>query len=404
MVVFRKTTPRPRRCMHHYSPQGQGVHAGAGDAAATQGLEITAMPDGDTARLRARYPDKTRKETTMKGTLAAVFVAAFISCSPIVAQAKEAPEKSEVHIGAASVGITYLPVILAKQLGYFRDEGLNVTIAAFSGGSKALEAMLGGSTDMVAGAYSNTITMAAKGQKLVTIAAQVTCPGWVFGIASKSAGKVKSTADLKGKRIGVSAPGSSTHMVVNYILHKAGLKPDEVSIIGVGQAAGAVAAVRAGQIDALIVNDPVATVLTGDGSLVPLDEMRTAEGNKQVFGADYPESSIYTTQAYVAKNPRTVQAVADAIVRAERWIAKATPQQVVANVPPEYLVDNKDLYAKAFESSRRCISTDGVITDEGARTVRDVLAAFDPTIGAAKIDLAATYDNRYVKRAAETLQ
>jgi NitT/TauT family transport system substrate-binding protein len=338
----------------------------------------------------------------MKGTLAAAFGAALILCASGAAHGKDAPEKSEVHIGAASVGITYLPVIIAKQLGYFRDEGLDVTIAAFSGGSKALEAMLGGSTDMVAGAYSNTITMAAKGQKLVTIAAQVDCPGWIFGVARKNANKVKSPADLKGMRVGVSAPGSSTHMVVNYILHKAGLKPDDVSIIGVGQAAGAVAAVRAGQIDALIVNDPVATVLMDEGSLLPLAEMRTAEGNRQVFGADYPESSIYATQAFVARNPRTVQAVADAIVRAEHWIAKATPQQLVDNVPAEYLVDNKALYAKAFENSRRCISRTGVVSDDGARTVRDVLAAFDPTIGAAHIDLASTYDNRYVKKAAET--
>jgi NitT/TauT family transport system substrate-binding protein len=340
----------------------------------------------------------------MKTLWAAALSAAIIVCGPAAAQTKTPPEKKDVHIGAASVGITYLPVILAKQLGYFRDEGLNVTIAAFSGGSKALEAMLGGSTDMVAGAYSNTITMAAKGQKLVTIAAQVQCPGWVFGVSRKSADKVKTVADLKGKRVGVSAPGSSTHMVVNYILHKGGLKPDDVSIIGVGQAAGAVAAVRAGQIDALIVNDPAATVLVDGGDLRPLAEMRTAEGNKQVFGADYPESSIYATKAYVDKNPRTVQAVADAIVRAEHWIAKATPQQVVDNVPAEYLVDNKELYAKSFENSRRCISQTGVVSDEGARTVRDVLAAFDPTIGAAHIDLSATYDNRYVKKAGETVR
>ena len=192
---------------------------------------------------------------------------AFVGMSPALAQDK--PEKSQVHIGAASTGVTYLPLLVAKQLGYFKDEGIEVTIAAFSGGSKALEALLGGSTDVVAGAYSNTLTMAAKGQRLVTFAAQVNCPAWIFGLAKKNEGKVTSIKDLKGMRIGVSAPGSSTHMVVNYMLHKAGLKPDDVSIIGVGQAAGAVAAIRTGQIDALIVNDPVATLLTDSGDLRP---------------------------------------------------------------------------------------------------------------------------------------
>lgn len=326
--------------------------------------------------------------------------AALVLSGPAAAIAQDQPEKSEVHIGAASVGMTYLPLLLAKQLGYFKDEGLDVTIAAISGGSKALEALLGGSTDVVAGAYSNTITMAAKGQNLVTFAAQVNCPAWIFGIAKKNEGKVRSVADLKGMRVGVSAPGSSTHMALNYILHKAGLQPEDVSIIGVGQAAGAVAAIRAGQIDALIVNDPSATILMDSGDMIPLAEMRTEAGNNAVFGSDYPESSLYTTKAFIDENPKTVQAVTNAIVRAERWIAQASPQQVADNVPPEYAGDDKALYAKAFENSRRCLSQTGTLSAEGAQTVRDVLTAFDPSIGSASIDLGATYDNSFAGKAA----
>lgn len=334
----------------------------------------------------------------------AVLASAAIGFAASVAWAQDKPEKASISIGAASTGMTYLPLLVAKQRGFFKDEGLDVRIAAFSGGSKALEALLGGSTDVVAGAYSNTLTMAAKGQKLVTFAAQVNCPAWIFGLAKKNYGKVEKVADLKGMRIGVSAPGSSTHMAVNFILHKAGLKPDDVSIIGVGQAAGAVAAIRAGQIDALIVNDPVATLLMDSGDIRALAEMRTEEGNKQVFGADYPESSLYSTRVFIDRNPKTVQAIANAVVRAEQWIAKATPEQVAESVPTEFMVDDKTLYAKAFGNSRRCISQTGQLSAEGAQTVRDVLTAFEPSIGSAKIDINATYDNSYAKKAAERLK
>lgn len=340
----------------------------------------------------------------MKSKVITALCAVMMASTTSIAFAQDKPELSEVHIGAASTGITYLPLILAKQLGYFKDEGLDVTIASFSGGAKALEAMLGGSTDMVAGAYSNTLTMAVKGQEMVTVAAQVNCPAWIFGVSKASAAKVKSAADLKGMRIGVSSPGSSTHMAVNYILHKAGLAQGDASIIGVGQAAGAVAAIRAGQIDALIVNDPVATILVESGDLIPLAEMRSQEGNKQVFGSDYPESSIYTMKAFIDKNPKTVQAFTNAIVKAEHWIARATPDQVVENVPAEYVVNDKTLYGKAFENSRRCISQTGVLSDEGAKTVRDVLAAFDPAVASAKIDLANTYDNSFAEKAAEVMK
>ena len=310
------------------------------------------------------------------------------------------PEKPKLHLAAAGVGFPYLPFIIADSRGYFKEAGLEVDIGVFSGGSKALQALLGGSADLVAGAYSNTLTMAAKGQHLVVVVGQVVCPGWIFGVSKQREGQVKSAKDLKGMRIGVSAPGSSTHMVVNYILHKAGLQPSDVSIIGVGQAAGAVAAVRAGQIDALMVNDPSATILTTDGSLKPLADLRTSEGNRKVFGSDYPESSLYVTRDFLKTHPKTIQATVNAIVRAEKWIAAATPQQVVESVPHEYLEDNKALYAQAFENSRHCLSQDGQISAQGAQTVRDVLAAFDPAVASANIDLATTYDNSFAKKAA----
>ena len=335
----------------------------------------------------------------MKTLIPALLSAAALLAGVSAASAQAKPEKTDIHIGAASTGITYLPMIIATAKGYFKDEGLNVTIAAFSGGSKALEALLGGSVDTVAGAYSNTLTMAAKGQKLVVFAAQVSCPGWIFGVAKKDADKVQSVKDLKGMRVGVSAPGSSTHMAVNYMLHKAGLEPSDVSIIGVGQAAGAVAAIKAGQINALIVNDPVASLLTDSGDLKVLAEMRTEEGNKKVFGADYPESSLYSTKAFVDKNPNTVQALANGIVRAERWMTQASPDEIAKSVPAEYRVDDPKLYAKAVESSRRCISKTGMITPEGAQTVKDVLAAFLPAV--ANVDTKPTYDNSFVEKAAQ---
>ncbi|WP_255725218.1 ABC transporter substrate-binding protein [Caballeronia sp. CLC5] len=325
------------------------------------------------------------------------------ACAALVnlpaASAAPAPEKPKLHLAAAGVGFPYLPMIIAESRGYFRQAGLDVEIGVFSGGAKALQAMMGGSADIVAGAYSNTITMAAKGQKLVSFVTLASCPGWVFGVTRASHAKVKSYADLKGMRIGVSSPGSSFHMGVNYLLSKAGVKPGDVSIIGVGSSAGAIAAARSGQIDGLMSNDPVATVLQDSGDLFPLAVMRDPAGTRATLGGDYPEASIYTTKDFVAKYPNTVQAVTNAILQAEQWMAQATPEQVAAAVPSQYALAEKDVFAKAYGNMRSCISRDGLMTDAAAHTVRDVLAAFDPEIGKASIDLKATYDNRFVENA-----
>ncbi|MDR5833926.1 ABC transporter substrate-binding protein [Caballeronia sp. LZ034LL] len=323
---------------------------------------------------------------------------AFVSNAPAASQAP-VPEKPRLHLAAAGVGFPYLPFVIADSRGYFKQAGLDVEIGVFSGGAKALQALMGGSADIVAGAYSNTITMAAKGQKLVSFVTLASCPGWVFGTTRASHGKVKSYADLKGMRIGVSSPGSSFHMGVNYLLSKSGVKPGDVSIIGVGSSAGAIAAARSGQIDALMSNDPVATVLQDSGDLFPLAVMRDPAGTRATLGGDYPEAAIYTTQAFIDKNPDTVQAVTNAIVETERWMAHATPEQVAAAVPPQYALAEKDVFARAYANMQSCISRDGLMTDAAARTVHDVLTAFDPDLGHAPIDLKATYDNRFVENA-----
>src|SRR5437879_10567883 len=94
-----------------------------------------------------------------------ILSAALLATLPQAATA-EAPEKSKIAVATASLGLPYLPLIIAQQRKYFADEGLEVEIAAFSGGSKALQSLMGGSSDVASGAYSNTLTMAAKGQKI----------------------------------------------------------------------------------------------------------------------------------------------------------------------------------------------------------------------------------------------
>jgi NitT/TauT family transport system substrate-binding protein len=139
------------------------------------------------------------------------------------ASAQSTPEKRKVNVATASLGLPYLPLIIAQQRKYFADEGLEVEIAAFAGGSKALQSLMGGSSDVASGAYSNTLTMAAKGQKLKNFVVQVRYPALTIAVSKKLAERYQSPKDLKGMKIGVSAPGSSTHMIVNHLLAKGGL-------------------------------------------------------------------------------------------------------------------------------------------------------------------------------------
>src|SRR5260370_40166699 len=94
-------------------------------------------------------------------------LAILIAAWPVFVGAQGALEKKDVHIAVGGkASLYYLPLTIAEQLGYFKDEGLSLTISDFSGGSQALRAVVGGSADVVSGAYEHTLNMQPKGQYL----------------------------------------------------------------------------------------------------------------------------------------------------------------------------------------------------------------------------------------------
>jgi NitT/TauT family transport system substrate-binding protein len=315
------------------------------------------------------------------------------------ASAQSTPEKKKVNVATASLGLPYLPLIIAQQRKYFAEEGLEVEIAAFAGGSKALQSLMGGSSDVASGAYSNTLTMAAKGQKLKNFVVSVRYPALTIAVSKKVADKYKVPADLKGMKIGVSAPGSSTHMIVAHLLSKGGLTSNDVSIIGVGTSAGAVAAMEKGEIDAIINSDPVMTKLEADNAVKVIAETRTSKGTQDLFGGPYPEAGLYATADFMAKNPNTVQAMTNAVVRAILWMQTASIDDIAANVPAEYMLGEKGLYLDSYRKMHEAHSPDGLMTKQGAQIVHDVLAAFLPEVKAAKIKVEDTYENKFTEAA-----
>ena len=171
-------------------------------------------------------------------------------------------------------------------------------ISDFDGGSKALQAVVGGSADVVSGAWENTIDQQPKGLQLQGFVLQGRYPMICVALAKAKAATYKSPKDLKGLKIGVSAPGSSTNRMVLHLLAKEGLKGDDVSIIGVGTSAGVVAAITSGQVDAVSNLDPAIAILENMGAVVLIANTRTAKGTEAVFGsADMPAGALYGIRA-----------------------------------------------------------------------------------------------------------
>lgn len=333
----------------------------------------------------------------MRRVLQVLAASLAVAVTPLHAQ----PEKRDVHIAVGGKSaFYYLPLTIAEQRGYFRDEGLDVKISDFAGGSAALRAVVGGSAEVVSGAYEHTISLQGKKQFFQAFVLQGRLPQIALGVSSAKAGSFKSLKDLKGMKIGVSAPGSSTHNLVKQLLTKAGLDPNkDVSIVGAGIGAGAIAAMRSGQLDAISNVDPVMTKLEMDGAIKVIADTRTLKGTQEVWGAPLPAGCLYAPVEFVKKYPNVAQALANAIVRADKWIAKSGATDVAKSVPESYLLGDRALYLFSFSKVKEAISPDGMISDVGAKATLRALREFDAGVKDAAIDLGRTYTNEFAKKA-----
>jgi NitT/TauT family transport system substrate-binding protein len=221
----------------------------------------------------------------------------------------------------------------------------------------------------------------------------------VLAVSTKTMPDYKTVADLKGKKIGVTAPGSSTNILANFVLAKAGLKPSDVSFVGVGASQGAVAAMRSGQIDAISNLDPVITILARSGDIKIVSDTRDVAEADKIFGGPMPAATLYCPVSFIEKNPKTVQALTNAIVRADKWIQQAGPSDIVKAVPESYLLGDRAIYIDAFLKAQRALSPDGMIPEQGAATALRALQSVDDKLKKMKIDTKAVFTNEFARKA-----
>jgi NitT/TauT family transport system substrate-binding protein len=196
----------------------------------------------------------------MKTLIGMVLTLAFSFAAPGLAQ-----EKVRFAVGGKSA-VFYLPLSVTERLGYFKDAGLDVEIADVASGGRTLQSIIGGSAEVGIGTFDHTIQMQAKNQPVVALVQYGRYPGFVLAMMAGKADRYKSPADLKGLKIGVTSPGSSTHFMAAYMLVRSGLKADDASFVGTGTTSTAVAAARRAEIDAIVSSDPMISLMQS-GSL-----------------------------------------------------------------------------------------------------------------------------------------
>jgi len=332
-------------------------------------------------------------------------VVAFVSFVSFVfiqsAACTRAPDSGARRVRIAIGGqnqLVYLPTTLARELGLYREEGVDVELQDHAGGAKALQALVGGSADVVSGFYDHTIQMAADQRELVAFVTMLRFPGLVLVISPQSAATVTRIEDLRGKIAGVTTAGSSTHMLLTYLLQQHGVPADSVSVTGIGTSATAVAAVENGKVHAAVMTDPALTILQRRApALRVLVDLRHAEGVKQTYGTStYPASVLYANAEWVRANRDTASRLARAIRRTLEWMQTHSAEEIADKTPADFRGEDRALYVDALKHTMAMYSPDGVMQEEGAKAVHAVLAQSLDKVKNATIDLSKTYTNEFV--------
>ncbi|MDO8346155.1 MAG: MetQ/NlpA family ABC transporter substrate-binding protein [Cellvibrio sp.] len=309
-------------------------------------------------------------------------------------------EKNKVTLAVSGkASFYYLPLTIAEQLGYFEQEGIELEIIEFQSVLKAQQALTMGSADVVCGAFDHVINLHSKNQIVQSFVALGRTPQMAMGVSVKNLPNYKEVIDLKGKKIGITAPGTASNLMASLLLQRAGLLSSEVSFIGVGTAAGAIAAIRSGQIDAVCNLEPVMTMLEQKGDIKIISDARTLKGTQALYGGLMPAACLYAPLDSVHKSRLVTQALTNAIVRALKWLQTAGPRDLMKAVPEAYLLGDRGLYLASYNNLRESISLDGMIADEEAKTALRVLSNFESTMKADKIELPKTFTNVFVRRA-----
>jgi NitT/TauT family transport system substrate-binding protein len=328
-----------------------------------------------------------------------VRLAAVAALGALIACHAPAPAMAEVRVALSRDGITWLPVHLAHALGYDHEEGLDFALSEVGGMSKGVEALMGGSVDVTAGALAQTIQAASEGAAMRCFLNLYTRPILALAVAPAMSQTIRDVRDLKGHSVGVSAPGSATHQFLNALLVAQGLSRDDVSAVPVGTAATSIAALEHGKVDAaVLVGSAIPMVKRRNGAIVFLADTRTPEGARMVFGTEtFSNTSMVARDRWLDQTGDVPRRFVRAIKKAMEWMRRQPPEQVRAMMPEDLRMPDAAADVTAIQDAQRVLSADGAIPAGAPEQVLKYVALSSAKVRGATIDLSQLYTNEFVK-------
>lgn len=231
-------------------------------------------------------------------------------------------EPAKVRVNWTAISGTQIGLWLAYEEGIFQRNGIDVELIHVPSSSRAIQTMLAGEIAFSAVDVLNAVEADLNGADVVLLAGMTN--RLIFSLMARA--DIKTVADLKGKSVGITRLGSSTHTASLIAFGEAGLKPGEYRILPLMEVPNILAALMAGQIDSGLLSPPTNTRARQAG----FSELR----NLAVDGPEYPSVALGSTRSYVKANEDVARRVVRSYVEAIQLFKTNKP--IAVNVLRKY--------------------------------------------------------------------
>ena len=289
-----------------------------------------------------------------------------------------------------------IPYEVARGRGYFSEEGLDVNLVYTRGGTVAMQALVGRAADYAATSYDVALQAFARGAKIVRFASTGQLPLFALASAPKTAGEIRSVKDLENRTVGISAIGNADHILVVYLMKKAGANPGKVRFASIGT--NLFEALRLGQVDAGMVQEPALTLITAEGGKALVNAMDLDDANRYL-GGPYEFMGVAVRAEERAQRLDEMRRLARALEKGLMDTRRLPTEEAIAALPKVLIAGSgqRARLVAVLERYKRSLYPDSAKIDSAA-AARVAEAHKSAGLLAPSVDLAGLLDLSVIER------
>jgi NitT/TauT family transport system substrate-binding protein len=289
-----------------------------------------------------------------------------------------------------------IPYEVARARGYFAEEGLDVKLVYTHGGNAAMQALVGRASDYAATSFDVALQAFARGAKIIRFASTGQLPLYALATAPKTTAEIRSVNDLQSRTVGISGIGNADHILVIYLIKKAGGDPGKAHFVSIGT--NLFEALVHGQVDAGMVQEPALSLIIAEGGKVLVNMMDLADANKYL-GGPYEFMGVAVRAEERLQRLDEMRRLAQALEKGLKDTRRLSTAEAVDTLPKVLIAGSarRAQLVAVLERYKRSLYPDSVKIDSAA-TARVAEAHKSAGLLAPSVNLAGLLDLSVIER------